>query len=139
MLSARILVLLLVFVSGLSLHAQDQSVQRPYSLQKAVNYLAVDPFGFKPRLGNQGLLIVYTDTEEYNDGQILYYPHTAYKILDQTGKFLRKVPNRITRDDETPTAVQLPAGFYLLETPWKKTVVELKAGCITTARLYSGN
>jgi len=129
--------LLLWIALATSAMAQDQSVQKPYSLQRLANYLAVDPFGFNPQLGNRGLLLVYTDTEEYNDGQIRYYPHTAYQILNLDGKLLKKIPNRVSRNDESPTPVSLVPGFYLLKTPWKKIVVELRTGSVTTARLYS--
>lgn len=126
-----------VLAESASVRAQDQSVQKPYSLQRAVDYTAFDPFGFQPKLGNKGLLVAYTDTEEYNDGQIRYYPHTEYRILDLNGKLLKKIRNRVSRNDENPTPVALAPGFYLLETPWKKSLVQLKTGCVTTARLYS--
>lgn len=126
-----------VLTGASAVRAQDNSVQKPYSLQRAVDYIAVDPFGFQPKLGNRGLLIAYTETEEYNDGQTRYYPHTEYRILDLNGKLLKKVRNRVSRNDENPTPIALSPGFYLLETPWKKSLVQLKTGCVTTARLYS--
>lgn len=61
-----------------------------------------------------GTLIVETETEPFDDGGILYYPHRPYEILDERGALLRRVPNHRGRNDEHPAEVSLPAGTYLI-------------------------
>jgi hypothetical protein len=66
-----------------------------------------------PKPAVSGYLVVYTDTENpTNTGDIMYYPHTSYKIYDTHGKFLRRVANHMNSEDENPSRVSLPPGRY---------------------------
>lgn len=62
----------------------------------------------------QGTLVVYSATEEHNDGDVHYYPHTSYELYSQAGKHLRNVRNHIGPADEAPAAVPLPPGKYAI-------------------------
>ncbi|MDR3404756.1 MAG: hypothetical protein P4L99_19790 [Chthoniobacter sp.] len=60
-----------------------------------------------------GYLVVYTDTENpINTGDIMYYPHTPYKIYDSHGTLCKSVRNRMSERDESPARVSLPPGHY---------------------------
>ena len=59
-----------------------------------------------------GFLKVYSITREYNNGDIIYYPHRRYLIYSLDGKRLRTVDNRASRKDEEPQLVSLPVGKY---------------------------
>jgi hypothetical protein len=62
-----------------------------------------------------GYLIVYTATEPFNDGDLMYYTHTDYELYSGRGVFLRKIRNSIVKGDETPEKVPLAPGRYLVE------------------------
>ncbi len=57
-----------------------------------------------------GYLLVYSATEEHNDGGPMYYPHTSYRIYSQNGRYLRAVHNHISPSDELPEPVLLQSG-----------------------------
>jgi len=61
---------------------------------------------------SQGLLEVYSATDEFNDGGSLYYPHSSYAIYAPDGKLFKNVENHISRSDELPETVSLPVGSY---------------------------
>ena len=63
----------------------------------------------------QGYLTVYSATDQFDDGGVLYYAHSSYSIYTADGKFLRNVENHISRSDEIPALVTLPAGSYTIE------------------------
>ena len=60
-----------------------------------------------------GRLKVFSDTESHciGDGPP-YYPHTGYQIYDESGRFVKYVPNHIGVMDESPTLVSLPEGTF---------------------------
>lgn len=61
---------------------------------------------------SHGALEVYSATDEFNDGGTLYYAHDAYAIYTLDGKLFKNVENHISRSDELPETVSLPAGSY---------------------------
>ena len=63
----------------------------------------------------QGYLKVYSATDEFNDGDAWYFPHSSYAVYTTTGKRLRNVENHISRSDEIPEVVTLPVGSYMLD------------------------
>jgi hypothetical protein len=66
-----------------------------------------------PKQPVSGYLVVYTDTENpTNVGDIVYYPHTGYKIYDSHGALYRSVRNHMSERDERPARVNLPPGRY---------------------------
>lgn len=64
---------------------------------------------------SRGALEVYSATDEFNDGDTLYYAHSAYAIYTLEGKLFKNVENHISRSDEIPEVVALPAGSYVVE------------------------
>ena len=62
----------------------------------------------------QGYLLVYSATDRFDDGGTFYYPHSSYSIYTAEGKFFKNVENHISRSDEIPTLVTLPAGSYTI-------------------------
>jgi hypothetical protein len=62
----------------------------------------------------QGFLKVYSATDEFNDGDAWYFPHSSYAIYATDGKFLKNVENHISRSDEIPEVVALPVGSYVV-------------------------
>lgn len=60
----------------------------------------------------RGSLMVYSATDEFDDGGSLYYAHSSYAIFTMDGKLLKSVENHITRSDEIPEIVSLPTGSY---------------------------
>ena len=80
-----------------------------------------DPLSPGPvRLGNldyrtelpQGYLKVYSATDEFNDGDAWYFPHSSYAIYTVGGKLFKNVKNQRSPDDEIPEVVALPVGTY---------------------------
>ena len=63
----------------------------------------------------QGYLMVYSATDPFDDGDVLYYAHSSYAIYTTDGKLFKNVENHISRSDEIPETVTLPAGSYLIE------------------------
>jgi hypothetical protein len=58
----------------------------------------------------QGYLILYSATDAFDDGEVLYYTHSAYSICTSDGKFFKHVENHISLSDEVPSLVTLPTG-----------------------------
>ena len=64
---------------------------------------------------SQGYLTVYSATDQFDDGGVLYYAHSSYSIYTTDGKFFKNVENHISRSDEIPEIVILPVGSYTIE------------------------
>ena len=62
----------------------------------------------------QGYLLAYSATDQFDDGGTFYYPHSSYFIYMADGKFFKNVENHISRSDEIPELVTLPAGSYTI-------------------------
>ncbi len=62
-----------------------------------------------------GYLVVYSATEASDDGDVMYYTHTDYKLYAPGGAFLRNVRNSIIKGDEAPEKIPLRPGRYLVE------------------------
>lgn len=76
---------------------------------------AVGPGGPQCHIGTApGYLKVYTATEEHNDGDIMYYPHTEYTVYNLNGARVRSVANHIGIHDEEPAIVTLTSGQYTI-------------------------
>jgi hypothetical protein len=72
----------------------------------------------RPELNNrnelsQGYLTVYSATDQFDDGGVLYYAHSSYSIYTTDGKFFKNVENHISRSDEIPALVMLSTGSYI--------------------------
>ena len=64
---------------------------------------------------SQGSLVVYSATDAFDDGDLPYYAHSSYAIYTTDGKLFKNVENHISRSDEIPEVVTLPAGSYVIE------------------------
>jgi hypothetical protein len=62
----------------------------------------------------QGYLQVYSATDEFNDGGLVYYSHSSYAIYTIDGEFFKIVENHISPGDESLELVALPAGSYVV-------------------------
>jgi hypothetical protein len=63
----------------------------------------------------EGYLLVYSATDEVSDGDLPFNPHSSYLIYTPDGKLFKSVENHMSRSDEIPDTVRLPAGFYIVE------------------------
>ena len=67
-----------------------------------------------PTESAQGYLKVYSGTDEYDDGGLACYAHSSYAIYTTDGKLVKTVENHISRSDDSPELVGLPAGSYVV-------------------------
>lgn len=96
-----------------------------------------------PSVGRSGRLRVFTETEEYDDDDLYYFPHSDYQICTADGKRVRRVWNALDREDENPALVTLPAGHYVIQAAAEfyglvSVPVEIKPGRTTTVVLQPG-
>jgi hypothetical protein len=63
----------------------------------------------------EGYLLVYSATDEVSDGELAFNPHSSYLIYTPDGKLFQSVENHMSRSDEIPDTVRLPAGSYIVE------------------------
>ena len=72
--------------------------------------------GMEDRTGSaEGYLLVYSATDEFSDGELVFNAHSSYSIYTSDGKLFRSVENHLSRSDEIPERVSLPAGSYIVE------------------------
>ena len=62
----------------------------------------------------QGYLLVYSATDRFDDGGTFYSPTAPTPSTRPKGSFLN-LENHISRSDEIPTLVTLPAGPYTIQ------------------------
>jgi hypothetical protein len=92
----------------------------------------------------QGYLKVYSATDEFNDGGLAYYSHSSYAIYTIDGELFKSVENHISRSDENPELLALPAGSYLVIARSNRhgdvgIRVAIKAGQLTVLDLGEGD
>jgi hypothetical protein len=63
----------------------------------------------------KGDLQVFTETEEYYEDEMCWFPHTDYQIYTEDGKRLKRVWNHHDNEDEFPATVALPPGKYVVK------------------------
>jgi hypothetical protein len=63
----------------------------------------------------EGYLLVYSATDEVSDGDLAFNPHSSYLIYTLDGKLFKSVENHMSRSDEIPDIVRLPAGSYIVD------------------------
>ena len=63
----------------------------------------------------EGYLLVYSATDEFNDGDLIFNAHSSYSIHTADGKLFKNVENHMSRSDEIPELVTLPPGSYTVE------------------------
>ena len=80
--------------------------------------VTLNPVGPKPEGSNgavaPGELKAYTATNEYNDGWLIYHPHSRYAIYNADGTLRKWVANHVGMNDDHPELVDLPPGKYLV-------------------------
>jgi len=59
--------------------------------------------------------LVYSATDEVSDGDLPFNPHSSYLIYTPDGKLFKSVENHMSRSDEIPDIVRLPAGSYIVD------------------------
>jgi hypothetical protein len=62
----------------------------------------------------QGYLLVYSATDPFNDGDLVFNAHSSYSVYTPDGKLFKNVENHISRSDEIPELVSLPVGSYIV-------------------------
>ena len=88
----------------------------------------------------EGYLFVYSATDEFNDGDLVFNAHSAYLIYTADGKLVKNIENHMSRSDEIPEVVTLPVGSYLIEARserdgYVRVGVVIKAGQRTVVNL----
>lgn len=64
----------------------------------------------------RGQLQVFTETDSYEySHDVPYFPHRDYRIYTAQGKYLKRVWNSQSHEDERPATVELPAGQYVVK------------------------
>jgi hypothetical protein len=87
-----------------------------------------------------GYLKVYSATEDHNDGNTHYFPHTGYTLYSPDGKVVKKVANAIGIHDEDPALAEVAAGTYTVlaqseQYGMVKVRVVIEPGKLTTVNL----
>jgi hypothetical protein len=63
----------------------------------------------------EGYLLVYSATDKFNDGDLLFNAHSSYSVYTSDGHLFKNIENHMSRSDEIPEVVTLPVGSYLIE------------------------
>jgi hypothetical protein len=63
----------------------------------------------------EGYLLVYSATDPFDDGDLVFNAHSSYSVYTPDGKLFKNVENHISRSDEIPELVTLPVGSYRIE------------------------
>jgi hypothetical protein len=63
----------------------------------------------------EGYLLVYSATDPFEDGELVFNAHSSYSIYTTDGKLFKSVENHMSRSDEIPELVVLPVGSYTVE------------------------
>lgn len=78
---------------------------------------SVDPLDAESNAAEElGTLVVYTPTFKVNDGDIEYFPHRPYEILEGADELVERVRNHRGVNDENPMHVSLKPGVYRVRT-----------------------
>ncbi len=81
----------------------------------SLNPVGPGPFTRPAATRGMGQLQVYTETEEYYEDQMPWFPHSDYQLYTTEGKRLKRVWNHDSHEDETPAIVTLPPGQYVVK------------------------
>jgi hypothetical protein len=92
----------------------------------------------------EGYLLVYSATDEFSDGDLVFNAHSSYLIYTTDGKSFKTVENHMSRSDEIPERVSLPAGSYIVEARsanngYVRVRVVIKPSRLTLLDLDSGD
>lgn len=86
--------------------------------------------------------MVYSATDEFSDGDLIFNAHSSYSIHATDGKLFKNVENHMSRSDEIPEIVRLPVGSYVIEARserdgYVRVTILIKAGRRTILDLDS--
>jgi len=92
----------------------------------------------------EGYLLVYSATDEFSDGDLVFNAHSSYLIRTTDGKSFKSVENHMSRSDEISERVSLPAGSYIVEARsankgYVRARVMIKPSRLTLLDLDSGD
>jgi hypothetical protein len=79
-----------------------------------VGAMNIAPANHRPQSA-EGYLLVYSATDPFDDGGLVFNAHSSYSIYTTDGKLFKNVENHISRSDEIPELVTLPPGSYTVE------------------------
>ena len=105
----KLLIVLFAFSCGSLMMAQAEDTHSLF-----MGLVRSGPSDHGTRL-TQGYLMVYSATDEVSDGELPFNPHSSYLIYAPDGKLFKSVENHMSRSDEIPDIVRLPAGSYIVE------------------------
>jgi hypothetical protein len=105
----KLLIVLFAFSCGSLMMAQAEDTDSLF-----MGLLRSGPPDHGTRLA-KGYLMVYSATDEVSDGELPFNPHSSYLIYAPDGKLFKSVENHMSRSDEIPDIVRLPAGSYIVE------------------------
>ncbi|MEZ0297952.1 MAG: hypothetical protein ACAI35_16010 [Candidatus Methylacidiphilales bacterium] len=96
-------------ILGLSALATTASIAKPLP-----HNLAAPVSANQSHALYSGFLKVYSATNEYDDSDIYFYPHSDYTIYSTDGKVVKNVRNSESGRDEEPASITLPEGRYMV-------------------------
>jgi hypothetical protein len=105
----KLLIVLFAFSCGGLMMAQAEDTHSLF-----MGLVRSGPLDHGTRLA-EGYLMVYSATDEVSDGELSFNPHSSYLIYTPDGKLFKSVENHMSRSDEIPDIVRLPAGSYIVE------------------------
>ena len=105
----KLLIVLFAFSCGSLMMAQAEDTDSVF-----MGLVRSGPPDHGTRLA-EGYLMVYSATDEVSDGELPFNPHSSYLIYTPDGKLFKSVENHMSRSDEIPDIVRLPAGSYIVE------------------------
>jgi hypothetical protein len=132
--TALILPLVIALLRSSKAEGRDNSLLSPGPVRPgSMNYRAES---------QRGYLTVYSDTDAFNDGGVIYNVHSSYLVFSSDGKLFKQVENHYSLSDEVPQVVVLPAGSYLIiarteDRGYRRLPVVVKGGQRTTLNLDS--
>ena len=90
----------------------------------------------------EGYLLVYSATDEFSDGDLVFNAHSSYLIYTTDGNSFKSVENHVSRSDKIPERVSSPAGSYIVEARsasngYIRVRVVIKPSRLTLLDLYS--
>jgi len=105
----KLLIVLFAFSCASLMMAQAEDAD-----SLSIGLVRADPTDHGTRLA-EGYLLVYSATDEVSDGDLPFNPHSSYLIYTLNGKLFKSVENHMSRSDEIPDIVRLPAGSYIVD------------------------
>ena len=110
----KLLIVLFVFSCGSLMMAQAE--RYPFVIHGSGAFRST---GSWYRFGRR-LLLVYSATDEFSDGDLSFNPHSSYLIYTPDGKLFKSVENHMSRSDEIPERRELASWVLHRRSPLRK-------------------